>query len=434
MLEVARGASTTVMLRGLAAGLTFGLYVLLGRLLGPEGAGTFFLAFTVSTIASVLGRVGLDTTLLRFTAGSSATGDWVAVKGVYQQALRRAAAGSTLAALVMVAGARWAASHLFGEEALGGPMTVMAISVVPLALLTLHAQALQGLRRMRDANLVGFVGVPLGALLGALVLVPKWQVLGAAWGYVFACVATLGLGWWLWNRATPHLSGLQGHIDTRTLLASSVPLFWVSGLQLIILWASTLALGVWASTADVGRFSVANRTATVASFALIAINSIAAPKFAALFKQGDMATLGKIARNTTTLTAAVAAPLMACFVLLPREVLGLFGSGFAESAPVLSILALGQFVNAITGAVGSLLTMCGYERLQRNNLAGCAILGVILNVGLVPRFGAIGAAIATATTLAVQMVVATAMVWRKLGVITVPLVARRSFPTGGRRV
>jgi len=333
-----------------------------------------------------------------------------------------------------VACARWSASRLFGNEALGGPMAVMAISVVPLALLTLHAQALQGLRRMRDSNLVGFVGVPLIALLGSITLVPKWGVLGAAWGYVLACVASLVVGRWLWNRATPQLRGLKGHIDTAELLESSVPLFWVSALQLVILWASTLALGFWASAADVGRFGVANRTATLSSLALIAINSIVAPKFAALYKQGDMEALGKIARNSTKLTAAVAAPVLVCLVIFPRQVLALFGSGFADSGLVLSILALGQFVNVITGAVGSLLTMCGYERLQRNNLGVCATLCIILNVALVPRFGAVGAAVATSTTLAVQMLTAAAMVWWKLGVITVPLLASRPLPASERRV
>jgi O-antigen/teichoic acid export membrane protein len=202
-------------------------------------------------------------------------------------------------------------------------------------------------------------------------------------------------------------------------------MFWVSALQLVIAWASTLSLGFWASAADVGTFGVANRTATLTSFVLIAINSIAAPKFAALYRLGDMATLGRIARNSTKLMAGLAAPVLATVVIFPRQVLGLFGDGFSGSPQVLSILALGQFVNVITGSVGYLLTMCGYERLQRNNFALCAALSVALNVLLVPRMGAMGAAIATSTTLAVQMLIAAAIVWRKLGVITVPLLNGR---------
>jgi O-antigen/teichoic acid export membrane protein len=425
MLEVLRGASTTVVLKGLSFVLTFGLYVVVGRLLGPAGAGTYFLALTITTIAAVLGRVGLDTTLLRFTAANASVGDWVAVKGVYRKSLGIAMAAAGTTALLIVAGAHSSAAKLFGDAAVAGPLAVMSLSVVPLALLTLHGQSLQGLRRIRDANLVNGVGVPLLSLVGVLLLVPRWGVLGAAWAHVAACCATFAVSIWMWRRATPQLAPLAGHIATDELLQSSIPMFWVSALQLVIAWASTLSLGFWASAADVGTFGVANRTATLTSFVLIAINSIAAPKFAALYRLGDMATLGRIARNSTKLMAGLAAPVLATFVIFPRQVLGLFGDGFSGSPQVLSILALGQFVNVITGSVGYLLTMCGYERLQRNNFALCAALSVALNVLLVPRMGAMGAAIATSTTLAVQMLIAAAIVWRKLGVITVPLLNGR---------
>ena len=205
MLEVVRGASTTVVLKGLSFLLTFALYVVVGRLLGPAGAGTYFLALTIITIAAVLGRVGLDTTLLRFTAANATTSDWVAVKGVYRKALWIATAAAGTATLIVALGARWSAARLFGDADVAGPAGDVARRGSHGAA-TLHGQSLQGLRRMGDANLVNGVGVPLLSLLGVLALVPRWGVIGAAWSYVFASGATLALGWWLWHRATPQLS------------------------------------------------------------------------------------------------------------------------------------------------------------------------------------------------------------------------------------
>ena len=65
--------------------------------------------------------------------------------------------------------------------------------------------------------------------------------------------------------------------------------------------------------------------------------------------------------------------------------------------------------------------MCGYERLMRNNMAVWAGVGLVLNLLLIPPLGVIGAAIAAATTLALQMITAAIMVWQKLGVVTIPL-------------
>jgi O-antigen/teichoic acid export membrane protein len=124
--------------------------------------------------------------------------------------------------------------------------------------------------------------------------------------------------------------------------------------------------------------------------------------------------------------AGLASPILLLFVLFPAKVLALFGAKFAGGAPVLAILAIGQFVNVATGSVGWILIMCGYERLMRNIIIVCATATVALNFLLIPLYGVVGAALATATTLALQMLVAAALVWRKLGLVTLPVWYRRS--------
>ena len=421
MREILQGASTAFVLKGVGALLTLGVYVLLGRLLGPTEAGLYFLALTILTIASILGRIGLDNTVLRFVAGHAATGDWSTVKGVHRKATVLATVASVVATLILVAAAPWLSTTFFGKPELTPLLRWMALAIAPTALFTLYAQSLQGLKRIADANLVGTVALPLFLLAGLPLLVSRWGTPGATMAYILAALLTVLLGIWLWRRATPHLRGLPGHSDTAALLDSSVPLFWVSCFQLVITWAPTVTLGAIASSADVGIFATANRAAMLTSFVLLAVNSISAPKFAALHRAGDMATLGRIARQSAKLMALMASPILAIFTLFPARVMRMFGPEFAAGAPVLSILAVGQFINVVTGSVGWLLIMCGHERLMRNNIAVCAAVGLALNLVLIPPFGVIGAAIAAATTLALQMIIAAVMVWQKLGVMTIPL-------------
>jgi O-antigen/teichoic acid export membrane protein len=317
--------------------------------------------------------------------------------------------------------APWLSAALFAKPDLTPLLRWMALAVVPAALLSLQAQGLQGLKRIRDSSLVGNIGVPLISLVGVVVLAPRWGAVGATWAYALGAILTMGFGIWRWRQALHGVGNVVPRFDTSVLLQSSIPLFWVASLQLVMSWASTVSLGLLADSADVGIFSAANRTAMLTSFVLMAVNSISAPKFAALHKQGDLATLGEIARKSAKLMALVASPVLAIFILFPTSVMSIFGSQFASGATVLSILAVGQFVNVVTGSVGWILIMCGYERLMRNNIAICAGLSVALNLLLVPPLGAIGAAIATAATLSLQMLIAAVMVWQKLGVLTVPL-------------
>ena len=130
-----------------------------------------------------------------------------------------------------------------------------------------------------------------------------------------------------------------------------MPLFWVMLMNLVMNWTASFLLGVWGTKSDVGIFNVAARTAQVTSFILIAVNSIAAPKFAELYNQGNKAALGRLARRSTWLMTLVASPVLLLFVLFPGRIMALFGKPFEGGAAVLGILSIGQFVNVVTGSV-----------------------------------------------------------------------------------
>jgi O-antigen/teichoic acid export membrane protein len=195
----------------------------------------------------------------------------------------------------------------------------------------------------------------------------------------------------------------------------------VASMNLLMGCTASFLLGIWGTNAEVGIFGVAYRTAMVTGYILIAVNSIAAPKFASLYKQGDMAALGSVARNSAKLMTLAASPILLLFVLFPGWVMRLFGPQFVEGAAVLIILALGQFVNVATGSVGYLLMMSGHERLMRNNIVCIAILNVVMCLLLIPWAGAIGAAIATAISLSAMNLVSVVLVYGRLSILTLPI-------------
>lgn len=400
MTEVLEGASVALVLKVTGAALAFALNILLGRILGARGAGLYFLALSVVTVATVFGRRGLDNTLLRFVAANASVEDWVAVNGVYRIGIGMSAAAAGLATVAVVVVAPWLAVDVFSKPELATPLRWMALSVVPFSLLSLHSQALKGLKRILYAQVVEGVGVPALCLPGLYVLGRAWGVKGAAWAYLIATLATMALGMLLWRRATPWLRDLPARFDRATLVASSRPLFLVASINLLMMWTSTFVLGVWGTKADVGIYNAASRTATLITFLLVAVNSIAAPKFAALYRKGDMEALGSTYRRSARLITVLATPALGACVLFPRQIMGLFGPEFVAGGLVLVILAVGQYVNVATGSIRYLLMMCGHERTVRNIVAGASVVNVGLNLTLVPMYGVTGAAIATGFSLA----------------------------------
>lgn len=431
MREVLKKASAAFALKVVAALLTFALNVVLARLLDPHGLGLYYLALTVITIGATIGKIGLPNALMRHTAANASQGNWRAVKGVYVQGITLAVVSSAVVAVLLFVLAPKGSEAFFSNPGLTWPIRWMSLAVIPFAISFLYAQLLKGLKRTGEGLLVESVTIPALSIPATYLLARHWGVAGAALGYVAACVAAMVLGVVLWRRSNPAARKIEAAFDRRELLRSSIPLFWMSCLQLVTQTASTLLLGVWRTSAEVGIFGVANRTAALTSFVLIAVNSIAGPKFAALFREGNLAGLERTARQSATLMALFAGPMLLAMLILPGTILGLFGQAYRDGSTALGILALGQFVNVITGSVGYVLMMSGHERTMRNIVGICAAVNLTLNVLLIPTWGVMGAAVATAAGLAIQNLIAVYFVRQHLGIMTLP-VWRLGCRMGGR--
>jgi O-antigen/teichoic acid export membrane protein len=413
MQEVVRGAGAAFMLRVIGAGFGFLFNVLLARLLGAEGTGVYYLAVTVAIASSIVGTVGLDLALLRFTAANMVRSDWNRIAGAYRLGLAIATGASVAIALIIFVGASWIAQVVFSNQSLTGPLRLMALGIPLISLLTLHAGLLKGLRRITDAVLVQGLGVQLVSLLVLALIGGALGVYGAILAFVSANFLVLLLGISLWWRATPLLRGVRGNFRTRLLLGTSFPLLWVASMNMIMTWTDMIMIGIWMDSKSVGIYGAAMRLAMLTDFILVAVSSIVAPKFAALHAQNDNRALGALASHSARLMALLALPPSLVLLVAPGFVLGIFGPEFQAGAPALVILTVGQFINVATGSVGYLLIMTGHEKIERNLAVGFALVNVLLNLILIPTLGIEGAALSTGTSLALQNLIAYAIVRKK---------------------
>ena len=421
MVEVIRGAGVAVVVKVLAAVLRFGVSVLLARLLGVEGAGIYFLALTFVTIGMTVGRFGLDNTILRFVAAHSVRGEWGAVKEVYRKGIILSALVSLLSTLILMLIGPWLATSALHKPELAVPLQWMSLSVFPMAMIFLHSEALKALKQIRDSQLVNGVFLPLFTVCGLFFLARPYGVTGAVWSYSLAAVFSALAGRWIWRLKTRHVPVLDGSFSTSDLLQSAVPLLWVSLMAVVTNWSSTLFLGAWGSKIDVGVFGAALRTSMLTSFILTSVNSVVAPKFSALYAKGDMAGIERVARQSAKMMTFFASPLLILFLTAPEWVMGIFGDGFKGGGLILTILAVGQFINVATGSVGYLLMMTGHECLMRNNTIIVGSVSIVLGLIAIPLWGGVGAALTTSFSLAITNLAAFYLVWRKLKIWTLPI-------------
>jgi len=432
--ELLQGTAIAFVLRGIAAVSEFTFTVLLGQMLGADGSGIFSLAFTVALIGTVVGRLGLDNALVRHIAFHATAANWGAVRGAMLWGERIGSVASVLATVMIVLLGPIFAERVLGKPEVGQPLQWMALAVLPWAMTRLYGEMLRGLKKIVLYQLVHSVGYRVLSIAAVVALAPSFGVIGTIWGFIASTTITALAGFFIWRGITPRLHQVEPKFPPRELLRTGLPLFWVQPAALAMTWIPTFFLGRWATTADVGIFTAAARTALLSILVLVAVNAIAAPKFAAFWHNGDRAGLARMARQSVSLLLLLSAPSFALFFLAPSWVMGLFGPEFGQGGgAILLIISIGQFINVATGSIGPLLIMSGHEKVMRNNMLLGVGINLALCIALIPPFGTLGAAIATGTSLAAANLIGAYAVWSRLGILTLPLPITGAMRLKGRQ-
>jgi O-antigen/teichoic acid export membrane protein len=125
--------------------------------------------------------------------------------------------------------------------------------------------------------------------------------------------------------------------------------------------------------------------------------------------------LGRLFQTLTKWIFGLTFPLAAVMIFFAAPLMRIFGHDFEAGWPILIIGAIGQLVNCGVGSVGYLLLMSGNQRCLIKVEAVMAVLMVLLNLLLIPRWGITGAAVGAAFTNVVGNAWYLVEVRRKLG-------------------
>lgn len=421
LVDVLRSAGLAVLLRVVGAGCAFFLNVAIGRLLGAEGAGLYFLALSVASIGAVAGRLGMEHTMLRFVAGEAAKENWSRVKGAFAMGTRLAGGVSLALSCVVLGIAPWISRLIFDEPALTAPLRWISLSIFTFALMMLVSESLKGLRRVREAMLVSGVLYPVAALLLVWPLTKALGVSGAALAYVLGTGAAAFFGYLVWHRATGPYAEYPSEFEYSTLWNSASKL-WVMSLinSALLPWAPLLLLGIWGSAEDSGVFGVATRIAMLATLLMTTVNTVAAPRFSKLHSDGDMPGLKHLACRFALVLTLATSPIFLLMIFGADWLMSFFGPEFIRGGIALTIIALGQLINTMVGTVGYLLIISGHERDIRNGSIGSAVVMTLCAVFLIPILGVVGAAIANAGAVVTMSMINSVFVYKRLGFVVVP--------------
>ncbi len=416
--DVMINSGVSLVLKGVGFALGFGFNVLLGRLLGADGTGIYYLAYSVMTTAALIGRIGIDKAALRFIAGRRSTENNSEIKNISKNAVLIVLIFSTLLTSLIILGAPLISKTFFSEPQLIRPLKLMALAVPFVSLIILFAAMLTGIEKIPEGIFLENIGIPLIGLPLLYFLGKGYGVRGAVFSYLLSSMFILIIGITLWKKLSLN-SGkkIKSQVNHgRLLLSTGLPLFVAAFVSLLSTRIEMFALGYWSDSAIVGIFSIATRISLLIRFNMKAANPILRQKFASLYTTNDIKLLDDLATKTTWVMAVLAFISSFPPLIVPGWLLSLFGSEFIVGALPLQILVMGQFVDVATGSTVPLLAMTGFgNSLQKAGIISL-VVNIVLDVLLIPSFSIVGAAWANTLSRIVYSALTLLAVRKKLGI------------------
>jgi O-antigen/teichoic acid export membrane protein len=393
-----------MVIRASGMGAMLLVQLLLARLMGVTEYGVFAYALAWMMALGTLGAFGMQNASARYVAAYTAQRRWSELAGFLRFRASAVTAVSLCMTLTLAGFAAWWESSGASADTRAA-LWVAALGTPVAAHLVSSQGALRGFHRQSIAEMLDR-WIRTATLLVAALALYAWggSLSGelAISAFVFSTAGALAVSSRIIRRVTPAPARTVAPSWRRKAwLQSGFALMLMSSMQLVLNRLDVLMLGAIVGPAAAGIYMVVSKLAELTTFALSTTNTVVAPMISEYHVAGNRDDLQRLLGLSARIIAVVTTAFAVVFWVLGEWGLSLFGEEFKAGYTALLILIAGQVFNGLCGPVGFLATMTGHERWAAANQFVAAALNVLLNSLLIPRYGMVGAALATATSMAV---------------------------------
>jgi len=407
---LARGAVVST-LAFLASNLRAVFTVLIARLLGQAVLGTFGVAWAVTDLAAKFGTLGLDYSVTARVARCEALGDRPGSRRVLRDSVR-----TTLSAGLLVAvGGAWLTREI-GPRAGLRPEAVTAtaallLAVPGLALYRVSNGLSRGMKvishdvysRGFTESLVSVAVLLVAVVAGGRLLAP---VLAAVAGTTASGLVALALA-----RRLFHDRAGQDATDAaptwNQLLRGSIPIAVYDLLNIAVMRVDVIMLGLFVGRAPgvtletLGIYAAAVEVAGGLRKLSQAFTPILTPVLAEQLAAGNLRAAERSYGSVARWMLAILLPLVVVLSLAGGVVMRVFGPGFEIGGAWMAVAAAACALNAFVG-LGEIVLMIERPAWNVMNTSAASVAAVTLNLVLIPRLGALGAALGMLAPYALQ--------------------------------
>ena len=406
--------------------------IVIARSMVPEQFGTYVLATNCMVFLCMVATAGLEQGAVKIIAGDATTASTPELKSLLKRIwmlfLMFALPTGTISCLLL----RGRVGTMLGiTEALVAPVLTCTILMAVLKVLAVFLRSLHsiGWSSLFDGRTGGAINNSMFLLLIMIFAAGRSQNVPLFW--MFAISLALCIPW----AALRLTKALKAHAEQHTgdrgtqetsitgshILFTCLPLLASQLVAFLIAEGDVWMAGTYLEKDQTAIYGLARRLILQTMAPLQILNIMLSSSIAELYSKRKLVELEKMLRSTAAIGTLITVLTQGILVLFSHQILGfVFGDFYIQAGSILSILAVGELINAATGSCGLTLALGGRGKLLLIVNVVTMLLQFLFGVIAVRNYGPSGLAASFAATRGLSFIVMWAMARYYVGVWTHP--------------
>jgi O-antigen/teichoic acid export membrane protein len=401
--KIARGMVWNSVGRSLFFLITLLLSVVLARLLAPHAYGTYILLMAIASSLMLFTFLGIENSINRFVPPLAAENKYSKIAYLMKRVTLARACTVILVSLSLFFGSGFLANSLFDNPSLEFYVKILAVLVFPLGFQGMLGAFLNSLYEQKFLNITNVTIELLNLLIVFFILTAGYGLTGVLASVVFTRFLLLFI---LYRKSIKIFADFLGHFRTAAFdLGRIMRYAWIIFLYEIFDYLfgrdlDVLILGRYHIPSEIAFYSIAYNLVFLSLHIFLRMfeGGLAIIIVSELFEKRDFNGLKKAYSMLFQITYFITIPIAIGGVILGGSIISLlYGTEYLDSTPIASLYF---FTMTILLLKGFSATFLGGMNEESKLLRAALIFGttnLILDLILIPKYAAIGAAIATST-------------------------------------
>ncbi len=392
--EIAKSNIMYAFGRSISAVIAFFLSIILPRLLRPHDFGLYTFCLLVVGFGRIFVNLGLDETLIRFTANYMSQGEYGKTGALVRGVFRYKLALTVVIASSITLFSGQIATHIFKRPEGSFLVFLAGLVLIFQSLYDFSTNLLFGTKNLAGVAVIQILQYLFRFIFVIGLVLLGLGVFGAISGYMLALIAVLIIAFVVIYKNHKFLFAIEEtKIDRRTVFGFSLWLFVIITVGGAYGLVDQFMISRMLRVEDIGFYKIALSW----MFAIINIMPLSAyvlfPYFSSLKEESRLNTMFF---DSLKYTALFVFPLSFLLSTLSKPFVSfVYGNEFLDVVPALKILAIVAAPMMLTMVLYTFYSGIKKPEIVAKVVVGMTFVNIVLNYILIPRYGIAGAAIAT---------------------------------------